>query len=69
MEYSKQFNYRGITIIFDKLEYSEQYPTFYSATRKGNLRPVAFIPKRKLICTGILTVSDTYKIASFTFDE
>lgn len=67
MEYSKQFNYQGITILFDKLERNKQYPTFYMATK--NDRVVAYIPIRKIVCNGITRVSDKYSVASFTFYE
>jgi len=69
MEYSKQFDYEGITILFDTLAISKEYPTFYIATRKGNHKVSAFIPKRKLKCTGVLKVSDNYSVVSFTFNE
>lgn len=66
MEYSKQFSYKGITIMFDKIETDKNYPNNYILIRTGNLRPVAFIPKLKLT-TDVITVSDTYKIVSFGF--
>jgi len=67
MEYRKQFDYQGITIPFDKLELSKECPNYYISSRKGNPKISAFIPKRKLKCTGVLKVSDTYSVVSFTF--
>lgn len=67
MEYSKQFNYHGITILFDKIERNKQYPSFYVATRKGIV--VGYIPIRKIICNGMVRVDEKYSVVSFTFNE
>ena len=68
MEYIKQFDYEGITILFDKFVTNKEYPTFYIPIKYKKELPV-FIPKLKLKCTGILKVNDGYKVASFGFDK
>ena len=69
MQYSKHFEHDGITIIFDKLELSKEYPNQYIIIRKGNMKASAFIEKRKIKVTSIQKVSDTFSVAVFGFYE
>lgn len=67
MKYRKQFDHEGITILFDKLITEKEFIAVYIPVKNNKQLPV-FIPKRKLKCTGILKVSDSYSVVSFGFN-
>jgi hypothetical protein len=64
MKYSKHFEHKGITVIFDKLETNKEYPTDYIALRSGNDKPTVFIPKKKF---EVIRTLETESIKIFTF--